>query len=1285
MRNGISGEIPVVAIGASAGGLEALQTLVDTIPVDGGLCYVVVQHLSPDHESILDQLLQTHTKLKVSQIKDGDEVLPDHIYLVPPGKLLNIENDRLMLDPIDRSGGLRTPIDHFFRSLADAKGRDAYCIILSGTGSDGSLGLKAVKSAGGFAIVQESNNARFPGMPDSAAATGVVDFVLRAEDIAPRLDEIVRHRYDLDSEGERENLRKEIEERLGQLTKILRDGEGHDFSDYKPGTLTRRIERRMMLLRIRTVENFLELLEENDKERQLLVQDFLIGVTHFFRDPEAFRSLRKKIVRPLLESDRESFRIWVPGCSTGEEVYSIAMTFMEEMDNVGERRQIQFFGTDIDSAALLHARDGVYSQSSVGTLTDKQKSSFFTQEGDHFRVNQYLRESCVFAPHNLIQDPPFSRLDLVSCRNLLIYLSTDLQKKVIPRFHFSLLKSGYMFLGPSEGLAGEDEFFECLDKTHRIFRKNTDVPVRYSPLSDPRPRSTKSPEQNFRQLAQDNRADAVVEISRETQAEQAFLRRYAQPFSLLSTAGDIIYLSEQMSKFIRPAKGVPSNEIEAFLTRELRVPVRSALDEARASENEVVNRNVVVEVDGDRRLYDIVACPLEGSPGQLLLTLQEVRIQGSDDLDVSLSQQASSNRDILEREVVSLRRQLAASQREHEVSNQELKSTNEELLSMNEELQSSNEELETSREELQSINEELETVNSELSENNMRLTRANSDLKNLFESTDIAVLFLDSQSCIRSFTPAATAFFGLKKRDVGRPIADLSSKINYKQLADDVINVERDLQTVEREITVDKTEETYALRMRPYRTTDDRLDGYVLTFFDISTRKKAEEQLKRNADALEKQYAELETLYDTIPVGLSLVDKDMRWLRINERLADINGFPASEHIGKKQAELIPDIDKKIVDAQKHVFETGKPIIGTEVTGFTPAAPEKERDWIVDYYPIYSGNEVFAIGTCVREVTKEKQLMRQLAANEARLKLALERNPLLLAEIDSKAVLLWTMGNLPGLPRSQDAGKTLSQLMDKEDAERLIGALSGGSSQFDFSIQHEGEEFTYGAFVETIGKKKNTKTYSVAFFDLSHRRQMEARQQILLDELQHRVKNTLATIGAIANFIKADSKDVDDFQKRLMARLTAISRTHDLLTVQNWGQAPLFDLIRAELSPFMRKGEKNISIVGQDLMLEPKEALGIGMAFHELATNAAKYGAFLKETGVVTVTVENDLNHKLYNRAVRWKETGGPKVKTPGNKAGFGSFLLQKVLAKDLDGKSNLTFETDGLKYELLLP
>lgn len=1171
--------IPIVAIGASAGGLEALQKLVSAIPASSGMCYVIVQHLAPDHPSIMDQLLGAHSTIDVIKIEDGMRAEPDKVFVIPAGPALTLEDNRFQLHDHRKAKGVRTPIDRFFSSVAQQAGRNGFCVVLSGTGSDGTEGLRAIKAAGGIAIVQESDSARFAGMPDSAVATGLVDFVLKAERIPDRLIEILDHRARLEDSGLQERLQAELAERLPEITDLLKTKTTQDFTSYKPGTLVRRIERRMTLLRQRTVDGLIAELSENPEERDRLVQDFLIGVTKFFRDTEAFEALREDAIDKLLSRNPEKIRVWVPGCSTGEETYSIAMMLLDEIEAREMRVPLQVFGTDIDSGALLHARQGLYTEQSVADISEWRRKRHFVAENSSFRASAQLREACVFAPHNLLSDPPFSRLDLVSCRNLLIYLDAEGQHTILPRFHYALKQKGYLFLGPSESLGRHDDLFNTISKSHRLFQRNDTVENRYSTITATRSR----PNQPGMRTSIGNRTPQIAstrQTSMDVQAEMQFLSLYAAPFAVINRHNTVVYLSEQMARFVKPTKGTPTAELDSYLSRDLRLPIRAAITLVRDSGAPADTRNIVVEDEGTTRLFDIKASPMRDSD-HIMIVLEEPRQPDPEILQAAADGQHYPGRDTVEHELSSTRQQLETTLAEYETSSQELRSSNEELLSMNEELQSANEELETSREELQSINEELETMNAELNENNAQLRRANSDIKNLFESTEVATLFLDSQLCVRGHTPSTTELFGIRDRDAGRPLAELVQRFELDTLIKDVEEVGRTLNLFEREVSIPKTNQTFILRVRPYRTTDNRIDGYVLTFFDFSQRKQNEALLANNAEEMARQYGELETLYDTTPVGLCLVDREFRWIRINAELAEINGFPIEEHIGKRQDELIPDVDGKVREIQERVLETGEPQLGIEVIGFTPSDPKTERTWIADYYPVKSGQEAFAVGVCVRDVTEERTLRRALAVN-------LER-------------------------------------------------------------------------VE----------------------QSEQRKSLLLAELQHRVKNTLASIVAITRFVSRSAVSAEDMQIRLTDRLESMSRTHDLLTDQQWTEVSLRQLLQSELDPFLEVSKDRIKISGDDLVLNPEEALTVGMALHELVSNSVKHGALAVEDGRIEISIAGGT--KLALATFDWVEQGTFETPSGDGKKGFGCFLLETAVEQQLSGSTSLQFSEGCVSFKLEMP
>ncbi len=1172
--------VMIVAIGASAGGLEALQKLVSAIPAGSGLCYVIVQHLAPDHPSIMDQLLGAHSAIEVLKIEDGMRAQADTVFVIPAGPALTITDGVFRLHDDRKVKGVRTPIDRFFASVAEEAGRNAFCVVLSGTGSDGTAGLRAVKAAGGIAIVQESDTARFPGMPDSAVSTGLVDFVLPAERIPDRLIEIADHRARLGDSGLQQRLHEELSERLPEITALLRDVSGQDFTTYKPGTLLRRIERRMVLMRQRSVDGLIRELADNAEERDRLVQDFLIGVTRFFRDTEAFEVLRKEALEELFSRDPDKIRIWVPGCSTGEETYSIAMMVLDAIAEKDLRIPVQVFGTDIDGGALLHARQGLYSAQSAANIPEDKLERHFVAENGSFRASGELREICVFAPHNLLSDPPFSRLDLVSCRNLLIYLQAEGQNMILPRFHYALNQKAYLFLGPSESLGQQEDLFDTVSKTHRLFRRNDTAENRYTTLagqkSRPKQQATRTPSVSSSRVKKQETPTPSIDAL----AEARFLSLYAAPFAVINNSNSVVYLSEQMARFVKPSKGAPTAELDFYLARDLRVPVRAAITAVRENGAPAETRNVVLEDGGKQRLFDIMASPMDDS-GNVLIVLDEPRQPDTEVLKAAAKGQQYPGRETVEHELFSTRQQLESTLNEYETSSQELRTTNEELLSMNEELQSTNEELETSREELQSINEELETVNAELNENNAQLRRANSDIKNLFESTEVATLFLDSQLCVRGHTPRTTELFGIRERDTGRPFAELLQRFELDTLMEDIEEVGETLTILEREVAIPRTNQAFILRVRPYRTVDNRIDGYVLTFFDISERKQNEATLAKNARELERQYSELETLYDTTPVGLALVDREYRWIRINAELAQINGFPIEEHIGKRQEELIPDVHGQTRKIQEHVFKTGEARMGIEVIGFTPGDPDTERTWIADYYPVKSGNDVFAVGACVRDVTEERNLRRELALN-----------------LDRVA-------------------------------------------------------------------------------------ESEQRKSLLLAELQHRVKNTLASIAAITRFVGRSAVSVHDMQTKLINRLEAMSRTHDLLTNGEWSELSMRQLLRSEFAPFSDTADQKVSISGGDLVLNPEEALAVGLALHELVSNSVKHGALANDDGEVKILIEQGT--KTTRATFNWLETGSFNGPEKNGRTGFGRFLLETAIEKQLNGTTSLEIGDGRVEFMLSFP
>ncbi|MGD1895477.1 MAG: CheR family methyltransferase [Phormidesmis sp.] len=842
-----------IGIGASAGGLEAFQTFFRHMDEDSGMAFVLISHLAPDHDSLLSELLAKETQMRVLQVTQEVRLQPNQVYVIPPNATLTVDDGILRLSTPVQARGHRAPINIFFRSLAEDQGENAVCVILSGTGSDGTIGMKSIKEFGGLAIAQDSNTAKYDSMPRNAVVTGLVDYVLPVEDIPAKLIEYARHREGLQANLGEDGMLPEAADYLQQICSLLRQRLGHDFSSYKQGTLIRRIQRRIQITQTDSVEAYVAYLKSDTEEVSLLFKDLLIGVTHFFRDPEAFDALSETAIASLVENSlsTQSIRIWIAGCSSGEEAYSIAMLLSEEVERQNARSQVKIFATDIDERALEKARHGCYPESIAEQISPERLERFFIRQDGMFQVAKHLREMCIFSQHSLISDPPFSRLDLISCRNLLIYFDSDLQKRLIPLFHYALGENGYLFLGSSENLSAYSELFRTADKPHRLFqRKEAMVPPQIDfPLVD---RSA------YRQLSPPRKQTVVGRQSQITrEIERILLQDYAPACVIINDQNEVVYFFGRTSKYLEHSQGVPSNNLFDLARRGLRLDLRTVIQSAKRSQREAIRERVSIENDQQIVTVNLIACPVKEAAedsGLLMIIFQDIGQLTSYEQARAEGNQPEEEAPIikqLEDELRVTKEHLRSTIEEIETSNEELKSANEELLSMNEELQSSNEELQTSKEEMQSINEELETVNSELRNKVEDLDAANSDIQNLFESTRIATVFLDENLQIKRFTPTATELFNLIGTDIGRPITDISLALEDLDIAAAVQDVLRSLIPIEREVEDKEKSIYYKMRIMPYRTLDNVISGAVLTFVDVTSlrqaRNRAEKWAKRQS------------------------------------------------------------------------------------------------------------------------------------------------------------------------------------------------------------------------------------------------------------------------------------------------------------------------------------------------------------------------------------------------------------------------------------------------------
>jgi two-component system CheB/CheR fusion protein len=837
---------PIVAIGASAGGLEALDLFFTHVPADSGMAFVVIQHLDPDYKGIMPELLQRTTAMPVAQAKNRVKVLPDHVYVIPPNKDLSILHGNLyLLDPV-APRGLRLPIDFFLRSLADDLRNLAVGVILSGMGSDGTLGVRAIKENGGLVLVQDPASAKFDGMPQSAIDTGQVDIIAPAEELPLRIQNFFVHvRTPGALSPFKENETEAQKSGFDKVCILLRARTRHDFSHYKKTTVYRRIERRMAIHQLKRIADYVRYLGENPQEVDLLFKELLIGVTSFFRDPEIWKYLREDAIPDMLSNLPEgtTLRAWVAGCSTGEEAYSLAITFSEVLKHkqLAGKYTLQIFATDLDADAIDKARQAIYPANIAADVSEERLAQYFKREGNGYRVSKEMRGMVVFAPQNLIMDPPFTKLDILTCRNLLIYLDAELQKKLLLLFHYSLKPDGLLMLGSAESIGSYTDLFTAVEPKSRLFRRSV-IPLRIAELEFP----TRYLPSNSELAMKSTPTQPPVNL--QTLADQLLLRQFSPAAVLVNNTGDLVYISGRTGKYLEPPTGKVNWNIHAMSREGLRQEIAIGLPKALRDNQDVIQRNLSVISDRSTQIVDLRIHPItepEALAGMALIVFNDVSASPVPDKPEAGkgAPRRSPRVKELELAVSRMGQELMTLREEMQTSQEELKSANEELQSTNEELQSTNEELTTSKEEMQSMNEELQTVNIELQSKVDDLSAASNDMNNLLNSTNIATLFLDGALHIRRFTTPVTRIFKLKAGDVGRPLSDIVSDLVYPELPIDLEEVMRTLVFSDREITTTDGR-WYQVKIMPYRTMDNVIDGVVMTFGDISVAKQLEAKLR---------------------------------------------------------------------------------------------------------------------------------------------------------------------------------------------------------------------------------------------------------------------------------------------------------------------------------------------------------------------------------------------------------------------------------------------------------
>jgi two-component system CheB/CheR fusion protein len=844
-------EFLIVGIGASAGGIEALQEFFRHVPANSNMAYVVILHLSPDHDSQLAQLLQHVSAIPVYQVTKKVMVEVNTIYIVPPNKHLTMQDGFIAVSPNVTIEDRRAPIDIFFRSLAESHGSKAVCVVLSGTGANGSMGLKRIKEKGGAAFVQNPREAEFNAMPRNSIATEMVDEVLPVADIPER---IIAFRKNIPTVQIPHEAKEQNEDQLLALREIfshLRLSTGHDFTNYKRPTLLRRIERRLNIRALTDLSSYVAFLKENPDETNALLKDLLISVTNFFRDKKPFEKLEAEVI-PRITDNKTSenrVRIWVPGCATGEEAYSLAILCAEKIMGVIDAPKIQIFATDIDESAIAQAREGLYTINDAADVSAERLRLFFNKEGDQYRVRREIREMILFANHNFIKDPPFSHLDLVSCRNVMIYLNHVAQDRAMETFHFALNPGGFLFIGTSESVDGASDLYANFNRDAHIYQSRQ-VNVRSYPL----PSSV--PSLNLeRPIPATPYEKKTMERITFGDLHHRLLEEYAPPSIVLNEEYDIVHLSGNAGKYLQIAGGEISQNFLKLVKEELRLELRSALYQAVQQKIAVEARGLKVKLDHHIETVNIHVRPVlrqeDPARGFILVLIEpaaDTEPHQNNEVIISPNEPISRH---LEDQLVRMKGELRNAIEQHEFQQEELKASNEELQAMNEELRSAAEELETSKEELQSINEELRTVNQELKVKIEEATLSANNLQNLINSADVGTLFLDRSFRVSLFTPAARTIFNLIPSDYGRPLTDITNKLIEDNILHDAEIVMDKLTPVEREVNT-KEGLVYSMRLLPYRTTEDHINGVVITFYDITERKKSEEKLRENMEELQR-------------------------------------------------------------------------------------------------------------------------------------------------------------------------------------------------------------------------------------------------------------------------------------------------------------------------------------------------------------------------------------------------------------------------------------------------
>lgn len=1295
----------IVGIGASAGGLSALKRLFGSLRErETGAAYVVVQHLDPNHPTSTPSILQKVSGCKVDEASVGVDIEPNRVYTAPPGSYLAIEHGRFALHETPLTRHTRRPIDFFMRTLADDRGASAVGIVLSGTGTDGSQGVRDIKSAGGAVLVQDPQDAEFDGMPRSAIDTGIVDGVADVEVLAERLHRILRAPAGaappaggLEADG------------IDQVLEVLRRDMGYDFRDYKRGTLDRRVRRRMGLHGVTDFDVYLDRLEGDEQERRTLVSDLLIGVTRFFRDAEAWDEFERHAVAPTVErlADGDPLRAWVAGCATGEEAYTLAICILDSIAASGKDLRLQVFASDLNPQALETARAGRYPASSVADLPPERVARWFTSDGEGgVRVRAELRERVVFAAQNLVSDPPFSVLDLISCRNLLIYLDTAAKTRLMEIFHFALKESGYLILGVSEGIEQARTLFAPATPRARIFRRlpgRTPTPARLmrAPSSEAGPRQSEGSETGV---------DVVV---------RAMLSRFAPPAVLVSEEFEILRVHGEIGRFLEFRRGDLTSSFLAMVKEAYQTEVWSVLHAARRLGGEAELTVAAPEPDGTpvRILAEPVA--VAGRNAFLVYFLPDT----ADTTPTAFAGEVAAEPgavSLLQNylgEITALREELRRVVESSDSSNEELQAANEEVMSTNEELQSSNEELETSREELQSLNEELTSINAELEDKVAELEAANDDLSNLFSSTDIATVFLDTDLCIRRFTSRTTDLFRIRDADVGRPLEDITRKIDDPGLIGDIRNALERLERVEVEVRGEPG--VFLRRVTPYRTRADQVQGVIITYSDVTRLRRAAESLVLQSGRQQsivrlgelalgsedvgglfaRAVAELKDCLGADIIGIFEHDDDAfalaagtgwaRGLVGKTRIPDSMQNELGFALRRSGAAVFDDIDRDGRIVVSDVLRDAGVVGGVSIT----IGPLVEPWGVLTAWWRKAGTPDEAAVNYAASVASI--LWLAIAQGETK-RLRESRQQELQGLIDGLPVLIGAIGKGLRFELCNNAFEALGWMPDELNGvhvadvfgqeaasavETLLSAAPHASGGAEIDIQFPGEGArTHLLYCVPRGKPPYGEGFFLAALDISDRKRWEERNRVISAELDHRVKNILALVNTIARMTGRNAQTIEGFREVFGQRIDSLARTHAKLATRNWVGSNLRELIEEEVAAYATQSAERCTLDGPDVALSTEATQSFALALHELTTNAAKHGALSRNTGRLEVrwSVDGDSLH------IAWSEHGIAGLTEP-TRQGFGSTVVQNAVIRQLEGELDRSFSDEGIVYRITIP